>query len=120
MVSSSAFAATLGGAPILRFSLAAIIWNQNSVELMSNSVGEFLRGSRHFRVRLLEQASPQLSSVTYINQFHVQEYFIIAPNHFSRSDCVNRQVLPYGSRFDIFLSILLNRAVSQDRDARSP
>ena len=65
-------------------------------------------------IRFVELPTPQLSSILRINQFHMQKQLIVAPNHFSYDDRVDKQILTNDSYIKAFVLAVPNGAVCQN------
>jgi len=92
----------------------AHVRSQNPPELMRDPVSNPLRTLGDIGIGFLKQRAPKLSSTTYINQFHVQNQFVVVLNYFSGDNGADEQLLAYCARVKVCAAAVLNCAVSQN------
>jgi hypothetical protein len=89
-------------------------------QLITNPISQLLGMGEGIGTGFFELRTPELSSIVHINQFHMQEQLVIAPNHFSCSDSPDKQILAHGSRIEVFVPVALNGAGCQDSYSGCP
>src|SRR3989442_2504077 len=92
----------------------AHVGSQNRPQLSTNPITQFLGKGEDIGIGFFELRAPELSSIVHINQFHMQQQLVIAPNHLSCGDSSDKQILPNRSRIEVFVPVVLNGAISRN------
>src|SRR2546428_5426144 len=99
---------------LLLMSSPAHVGSQNRPQLSTNPITQFLGKGEDIGIGFFELRAPELSSIVHINQFHMQQQLVIAPNHLSCGDSSDKQILPNRSRIEVFVPVVLNGAISRN------
>src|SRR2546422_9953820 len=98
----------------------AHVSSQHRPQLSANLVRQFFGMGEDIGIGFFELCTPELRSVVYVNQFHVQTQLVIAPYYFSRGNSMDKQVLAQRPRVEVFVAVALYGAVSQNWYSRNP
>ena len=88
--------------------------------MITNLISQFLGTGEDVGIGFFELRAPELSSIVYVNQFHVQTQLVIAPYYFSCGNSVDKQILARRPRIEVFVAVALYGAVSQNSYSRNP
>jgi len=66
--------------------------NQNWPQPITNLISQCLGFFENIGIMFFELLTPELTSIRYINQLHMQEQLVIVTNHFTCGDGVDEEV----------------------------